>query len=107
MDSSRGRNLTLGRMTRRIFRHMGMTMTMVSTDKTRPAPREIQTENWRALRGARRASPCCFHLQLCQRDERTFKERGNLPSNAEYGPVETPKEKVESELLWRKKPIHD
>jgi len=44
---------------------MGMTMTMVSTDKTKPAPRDTHTENWRALSGARRASPACLYLRLC------------------------------------------
>jgi hypothetical protein len=105
MDSSSGRNLILGRMTRRIFRHMGITMTMVSTDKTRPAPREIQTENWRALRGARRISPCCFHLQSCQLGDREGEmNRAYHPiaNNAQWKPQKT---KLKASFRGAKKPF--
>jgi hypothetical protein len=45
IDSSRGSHLALGRIYRNMFLQSGITMTIVSTDNTRPAPREIQTEN--------------------------------------------------------------
>lgn len=71
-----------------MFLHMGMTITIVSTDNTKPAPREIHTEYCRPLSGARRISPCCFHLLKLAVIE--IENNSNLPTNTEQRPVEAP-----------------
>jgi hypothetical protein len=79
---------------------MGMTMTMVSTDNTSPAPRDDHTENWSAFKGASRGSIACFHLckvSFCV----VATLLNDVPSYAKNRPVETPKEEVERQLLWR------
>lgn len=46
-----------------MLRHMGRRIMVVSSVRTSPAPREIQTEKVRALRGVRRASVAWAHLE--------------------------------------------
>jgi len=41
---------------------MGKTMIVASTDKFRPAPLDIHTENVSLLSPANRESAACFHL---------------------------------------------
>lgn len=81
---------------------MGMTITMVSTDNTNPAPRDDHTENCSAFKGASLGSIACFHLckvSGCART--TLLTVADAPSYAKNRPVETPKEEVERQLLWR------
>lgn len=59
--SSSGMNLILGRMKRMIVLQTGNRMSMPSTLRTRPAPRDIHTEYCNVLRPARRGSLSCFH----------------------------------------------
>lgn len=61
MFSSSGINLILGRMKRMIVLQTGSRMSMPSTLRTRPAPRDIHTEYCSVLRPARRGSLSCFH----------------------------------------------
>lgn len=45
-----------------ILRHIGSRMSVMSKLRTRPAPRDIQTEKCKALRAARSAFAACAHL---------------------------------------------
>lgn len=65
-DSSRGKNLSFGLMYLKIFLHIGNRIIDVSTDKTNPAPRDIQTENVSVFRPDSLGSSCCFFLSSCQ-----------------------------------------
>ncbi len=53
---------------------MGKTMIVASTDKFRPAPLDIHTENVSLLSPANRESAACFHLQWHQHEIQTTKQ---------------------------------
>lgn len=61
-DSSNGSILTFGLIHLNTFLHIGSTMIAPSTDKARPAPRDIHTEKVKVFRPASRWSDTCFHL---------------------------------------------
>lgn len=67
IDSSNGSQRIFGRTSLSRVRHIGRTINVVSTLSTRPAPREIHTENLNRLSGANRASEACFHLLDCEK----------------------------------------
>lgn len=107
MFSSSGRNLILGRMNRMMVLQTGSKISIPSTLKTKPAPRDIQTEYWSVLRPARRGSAACFHLLAYQPASRqqlltTASTRGKcVPSISEDAPVEYPKKEMEEQFRWR------
>lgn len=72
---------------------------MQSTLRTRPAPREIHTENLSVLRPASLASAACFHLyQSVMNHEFVHDYSLNLPTIGKNTPVKPPEKKVEEEF---------
>lgn len=64
---------------------MGRRMNRTSRDKTRPAPREIQTENLRPFKAASLLSEACLYLSCCQlvaaiqRAQATYQPKAKMP----------------------------
>lgn len=81
-------------------------MSIPSTLRTRPAPLEIHTENFRVLRPARRSSAACLYLRWklakASDKEEDKKAARCIPSISENSPVKSPEQKVKAELLGRK-----
>lgn len=99
--SSRGKNLILGRSHLTTVRQTGSSMNSPSKLNTRPAPREIQTENWRPLRPASRGSDACLYLQSRQHPESTaaWRKKGKtIPSKTEQEKVDAPENEVEGQF---------
>lgn len=72
---------------------------MQSTLRTRPAPREIQTENLSVLRPANRGSTACFHLESVLVTAGEMRVNGfSLPAIGEEAPVKCPEEEVKEQL---------
>lgn len=102
-------NLILGRSHLTNVRHTGSNMNKPSKLNTRPAPREIQTENWRPLRPARRGSDACLYLQSRQRPEAhsgVGYKGATVPSIAEQEKVNAPENEVEGQF-WNSKLLLD
>ena len=64
--SSKGRNLTFGRIHLIIVRHTGSRMRVPSIERTSPAPLDIHTENLRVFKGASWGVANCLYLKACQ-----------------------------------------
>lgn len=68
---------------------------MQSTLRTKPAPREIHTENLSVLRPASLGSTACFHLDKSWLVMRRFRRIVfNSPSIGKDTPVKRPEKKV-------------
>lgn len=71
---------------------------------TRPAPREIQTENSSPLRPASRGSDACLYLSFRQHPEWTGEREGvrAIPSKTKQEKVDGPKYDVEGQFRYSK-----
>lgn len=91
----------MGRSHLTSVRHTGSKMNNPSKLNTRPAPREIQTENSSPLRPASLGSDACLYLPLGQHPGHTGeRERGTraIPSIAEQEEMDGPKYEVEGQF---------
>ncbi len=92
----------MGRIHLIIVRQTGSRMHMPSTVRTRPAPREIQTEYCSVFRPASLGSLSCLYLYRLLATTGT-QIRGprpghSIPSKREQAPVDTPEDKGEEKL---------
>jgi hypothetical protein len=112
MFSSRGKNLTFGRTHLTNVRQTGSKMNVVSNDRTRPAPREIQTDHFRVFKAASRSSFACLILSTVRIWQRGRRPRRHSPTHCEKSPMNTPEHEMEEQftrsklLLYQSKERH-